>query len=107
VAIFEVFGGEYLRAPNALDTARFLANNVAHGFAGMLGSIDCMHWRWKNYPATWHGLMDSSIDTRMTLLLFLTSLPTRRSHVFGILSLTCRALAMTSMCFKGHRSLQG
>ena len=44
VRIVQVFGEEYLRSPTAEDVARLLTMNKAHGFPGMLGSIDCMHW---------------------------------------------------------------
>jgi hypothetical protein len=54
--IIEVFGTQYLRAPNAHDVNQILAFNEARGFPGMLGSIDCMHWRWKNCPAAYKGL---------------------------------------------------
>ncbi|KAK2650991.1 hypothetical protein Ddye_018480 [Dipteronia dyeriana] len=43
-AIVEEFVGEYLRSPNATDVARLLRIGKDHGFLGMLGSLDCMHW---------------------------------------------------------------
>ena len=54
-AVVEVFGEEYLRAPNAQDISRLLAINNARGFPGMLGSIDCMHLKWEMCPTAWRG----------------------------------------------------
>ena len=54
--IVMVFGDVYLRAPNTNDIARLLAVGEQRGFPGMLGSIDCMHWKWKNCPSAWKGM---------------------------------------------------
>ena len=53
-AIAEVFEDEYLRSPNDNDTTRLLALGEERGFPGMLGSIDCMHW--KNCPSAWQDM---------------------------------------------------
>jgi hypothetical protein len=54
--MIKVFGPEYLRAPNEEDTKRLMAINEKRGWPGMLGSVDCMHWTWKNCPKAWHGM---------------------------------------------------
>ena len=54
VAVVEVFGLEYMRRSNAQDTARSIAIGASIGFPSILGSIDCMHWSWKNCPTAWH-----------------------------------------------------
>ncbi|XP_026428857.1 uncharacterized protein LOC113324782 [Papaver somniferum] len=49
------FDPRYMRLPTREDTKRLLAENAARGFPGMLGSVDCMHFRWKNCPTAWAG----------------------------------------------------
>ncbi|WVZ74210.1 hypothetical protein U9M48_022422 [Paspalum notatum var. saurae] len=54
-AVIKAFGPYYLRAPNANDVASLLQTGEDRGFPGMIGSIDCMHWEWKNCPTSWRG----------------------------------------------------
>ena len=51
----EVFAGQYLQAPNENDVARLLQVGKQRRFPGMLGSLDCMHWKWKNCPTASTG----------------------------------------------------
>ncbi|XP_071728710.1 uncharacterized protein [Rutidosis leptorrhynchoides] len=54
--VFHMYGPEYLRKPNAQDVQRLTTKHAQiHGFSGMLGSIDCMHWAWRNCPARRKG----------------------------------------------------
>jgi hypothetical protein len=55
-AIQTAFGGYYLRKPTRADIARLLQVGEARGFPGMLGSVDCMHWEWRNCPTAWKGM---------------------------------------------------
>jgi hypothetical protein len=54
-AVINLYGSEYLRSPNEADIKRLLSNSKERGFPGMLGSLDCMHWEWKNCPTGWKG----------------------------------------------------
>ncbi|XP_021717880.1 putative nuclease HARBI1 [Chenopodium quinoa] len=53
--VINQFGDQYLRRPNIADMERFLRIGEERGFPGMIGSIDCMHWEWKNCPHAWKG----------------------------------------------------
>lgn len=54
-AVVEVFAEQYLRSPTTNDIARLLYIGERRGFPGMLGSLDCMHWMWKNCYTAWAG----------------------------------------------------
>ncbi|KAL0862816.1 hypothetical protein Bca101_041934 [Brassica carinata] len=53
--IIDLFEDEYLRRPMPEDLQRLLDIGEQRGFPGMIGSIDCMHWEWKNCPTAWKG----------------------------------------------------
>ncbi|XP_042415321.1 uncharacterized protein LOC122004510 [Zingiber officinale] len=57
--VISIFGDEYLWSPNSNDIPRLLAVSEKRGFPSMLGSIDCMHWKWKNCPTAWKGMHTS------------------------------------------------
>ncbi|XP_019087475.1 PREDICTED: uncharacterized protein LOC104728272 [Camelina sativa] len=53
--VINLFGDEYLRRPTAEDLQRLMNIAEHRGFPGMVGSIDCMHWEWKNCLTAWKG----------------------------------------------------
>uniref|UniRef100_A0A0D3ANL6 Nuclease HARBI1 n=1 Tax=Brassica oleracea var. oleracea TaxID=109376 RepID=A0A0D3ANL6_BRAOL len=53
--IIWLYEQEYLRVPTQDDLQKNLHVSEMRGFSGMIGSIDCMHWEWKNCPTAWEG----------------------------------------------------
>ncbi|KAI3512770.1 hypothetical protein L1887_20089 [Cichorium endivia] len=54
--IIHVYGKRYLRKPTPNDIQTlYAAHESKHGFPGMLGSVDCMHWEWAACPNAWRG----------------------------------------------------
>ncbi|XP_057440284.1 uncharacterized protein LOC130732191 [Lotus japonicus] len=56
--IIRLYEQEYMRAPTQEDLQRILQVSEMRGFPGMIGSIDCMHWEWKNCPKAWEGQLN-------------------------------------------------
>ncbi|XP_071693408.1 uncharacterized protein [Rutidosis leptorrhynchoides] len=58
------------KKPNGSDIARlYNTHEEKHGFKGMLRSIDCMHWKWKNCPVAWKGQYTSGHQGHPTIVL--------------------------------------
>ncbi|KAF8398675.1 hypothetical protein HHK36_014530 [Tetracentron sinense] len=47
---------------------KLLAIGKNRGFHEMLGSIDCMHWKWKNCPTAWKGMYSGHVREPMIIL---------------------------------------
>ena len=66
--IIAQFLAEYFRKQNTEDLQRLLRKREDRGFPGIIGSIDCMHWEWKNYPAEWKGMYQRRSRTATVIL---------------------------------------
>ncbi|XP_071699380.1 uncharacterized protein [Rutidosis leptorrhynchoides] len=54
--IIDLYGNVYMREPTEVNIRRlYHKHEELHGFPGMLGSIDCMHWAWGKCPNAWKG----------------------------------------------------
>ena len=67
--VIAIFGEEYLRKPTQADVDRLLAVGNERDFPGMLGSIDCMHWEWKNCPTAWKAAFAKRVYKVPTIIL--------------------------------------
>ena len=67
--VIETFGDEYLRPPRIDELEQILQENEARGFPGCMGSINCMHWAWKNCPKGWAGQFTSGKQGVPTMIL--------------------------------------
>ncbi|XP_028082412.1 uncharacterized protein LOC114283734 [Camellia sinensis] len=65
-AVVAMFSERYLRSPNNDDISRLLAMGSNHGFPGMLGSIDCVHWNTERSHNDINVLDRSSVFSLLT-----------------------------------------
>ena len=54
--IIRAYGPEYLGSWGEEELKTEMEANAKRGFRGMVGSIDCTHWLWKNCPIAWQGM---------------------------------------------------
>ncbi|XP_028085565.1 uncharacterized protein LOC114286576 [Camellia sinensis] len=67
-AIVVIYSDKYLRSPNNDDISRLLAVGESRDFPRMLGSIDCMYWKWKNCLTALSGMYTGHIHEPTIIL---------------------------------------
>ncbi|XP_021823254.1 uncharacterized protein LOC110764561 [Prunus avium] len=73
---------DYLRKPTPRDLQRLLQKAKARGFPGMIGSIDCMHWQWKNCLTAWQGDYENRKGQKSIILEAVVGFDTWVWHTF-------------------------
>jgi hypothetical protein len=67
-AVRACFGATYMRKPTRSDIINQMRINEERGWPGMFGSLDCMHWGWKNCPVAWQGQFQDKDGNRSIIL---------------------------------------
>ena len=68
--IIELYAARYLRKPITSDVQSLYAHHAQiHGFFGMLGSLDCLHWEWRGCRVANHGQYTRGTHKHPTIIL--------------------------------------
>ncbi|GAA0175444.1 hypothetical protein LIER_28614 [Lithospermum erythrorhizon] len=67
--IISIFEKGYMRRASAEDLQRLHHVGSERGFPRIVGSIDCMHWQWKNCPKAWKRQFTSGQKGTTTVIL--------------------------------------
>ncbi|XP_021815821.1 uncharacterized protein LOC110758306 [Prunus avium] len=81
-AVENLYTREYLCRPSPADLQRLLKKADTRGFPGMIGSIDCIHWQWKNCPTAWQGDYGNRKGQKSIILEAVASFDTWVWHAF-------------------------
>nr|XP_043615537.1 uncharacterized protein LOC122587433 [Erigeron canadensis] len=69
-AVIELYHDEYLRRSTSHDVSRlYEVHEQRHKMSGMLGSLDCTHFLWRNCPKALNGQYKISDHPYPTVLL--------------------------------------
>ena len=81
-AVESIYTAQYLRKPTNMDLQRLLKKGEMWVFPGMIESIDCMHWTWKNCPSAWQGAYGDRKGAKSIILEAVASFDTWIWHAF-------------------------
>lgn len=80
--VIKVFRQEFLKPPQPDKLKTIMAEYEECGFPGCKGSVDGMHWEWKNSPAGWAGQFQGKDKTPTIVLEGVASHSLRFWHAF-------------------------